>query len=107
MNFTIAVAKEDFDNLLTNTTDEFNSKSVLKCRRLGGKIKKKNKFDLIKLSQDGLQIATKKVHKLLTKPINSIFTKRNSFIIIFVVVFLLLLDSFFYLKKVNSFYYCT
>ena len=57
------------------------------------------------LSQDGLQIATKKVHKLLTKPINSIFTKRNSFIIIFVVVFLLLLDSFFYLKKVNSFYY--
>ena len=53
------------------------------------------------LTDDRLQVATKKVHQIFVKSIkNSNTTTRNSLYIVLLVILLLLLDSFLYLKKV-------
>jgi hypothetical protein len=36
MMFTIAVEKQEFEELLLNTTDELNSKQEIKCKKLTG-----------------------------------------------------------------------
>ena len=37
--FTIAVEKQEFEELLLNTTDELNSKHEIKCKKLAGNLK--------------------------------------------------------------------
>jgi len=37
--FTLAVEKQEFEELLLNTTDELNSKHEIKCKKLAGNLK--------------------------------------------------------------------